>query len=278
MKNNYNYGNLLNDDAKFSNLSEEEKNRIKRHLNYVSYFKSNNFILGQSYNYCSREIIDLEPDVMKYPYENFDHEYIMCDPHYSMPGRPYSLIKGSYSYLKRCLYGKDTSYWVLDYGKKFLKTYNKNKKFLRLGFQDGHEGTGEIVGYLDDLLLDFLLSLDFDNTAVLLHSDHGLNMPGFYSGFEMEQFWIEKNTPFLYLVLPKKDKKLNKLKVNLKNNENLLVTAFDINNTFKSLAGVSGEFFNEEGMSLFYPITNKSERTCGKFRVKSEDCRCKTKD
>ena len=250
-----------------------------KHKNYVHFFKNNGFITSQAYNYCSREIIDIEEDVVHYPYEAFDHEYIMCDPHYSIPRTPYSLIKGSYSYLRRCLYGKDTNFWQFNYGKEFWKSYKNEKKFLRLGFQDGHEGSGEIVKYLDDNLFDFLNFIEnegeIDKTAFLFHSDHGLNMPGFFSGFEMEEFWIEKNLPFLYLVLPNSKSILsNEIRENLKSHEQTMVTAFDINNTFKTLSGSGREVFNKLGDSLFYKINNKDERTCGRFRVKSEDCRC----
>ena len=77
---------------------------------------------------------------------------MFCDANYYNRDNPYPLLQGGFAAISRCLYGKDTFEYVLEYGKKFWETYKDNKKFLRLGFIDAHERTQEVVKYLDEPL------------------------------------------------------------------------------------------------------------------------------
>ena len=86
-------------------------------------------------------------------------------------------IKGIHSSFKRCIYGKDSYEHVINYGKLFWDTYPEINKFLRLGFYDGSERTGEVVKYLDDSLSNFVIDLinqgKFSKTALFLVSGKG---------------------------------------------------------------------------------------------------------
>ena len=87
-----------------------------------------------------------------------DHEFIVpgCDPNFRNPESPYGFFKGPYSIIRKCLYNKEVNNYVFDYAKQFLNTYSEEKKYLELYILDGHEGTGDAIGYLDDPLFDFL--------------------------------------------------------------------------------------------------------------------------
>jgi len=69
----------------------------------------------------------------------------MFDPNYLFSENTFGVSKGANSVYRRCVYNKDTNYYVFDYGKKFLDAYKDDKKFLLLEFTDSHELTSEIV-------------------------------------------------------------------------------------------------------------------------------------
>ena len=85
---------------------------------------------------------------------------------------------------ERCLYSKPVPQYTLEYAKKFLNAYSKDKKFLTLLFMEGHEASGEVIKTLDWQLTEFfedmISSGQINNgkTSVILFSDHGLHMHG----------------------------------------------------------------------------------------------------
>jgi hypothetical protein len=243
------------------------------------YYKEKGFITGQAHNYCGREFYDLEPgNVEKFVWEPFDHEanLLGCDPNYSVPGHPFAIFNGPYGMKRRCLYGKDSSWYVFDYGKKFWKAYADSPKHLRLAFLDAHEGTGEVVKYMDDKLVDFFEFLESEgslkDTVIVFQSDHGVNMPGFYTFVDAQDFWIEKTLPTLFLIVPQ-DVAKDYDEV-LREKENLLLSPYDIHNTFLHLANSSKMSHNNVGKSLFEKTNDREERNCDKFRVVDPYCQC----
>ena len=64
--------------------------------------------------------------------------------------------KYSNSNLRRCLYGKDAYEYSLEYAEQFWEQYADKPKFFRLGFIDGHEGSLEVIKYLDEPLLNMI--------------------------------------------------------------------------------------------------------------------------
>ncbi len=71
---------------------------------------------------------------------------------------------------RRCLYGKDSSWYVFDYGKNFLEAYSDSHKHLRPAFLDAHEGTGEVVKHMDDKLVDFFEFLESEESLKIQQS------------------------------------------------------------------------------------------------------------
>lgn len=243
------------------------------------YFKEKGFILGQSHNYCQREFYDLEPgNVEKFVWDGFDHDanLLGCDPNYSVPGHPFAILNGSYGMKRRCMYGKDTSWYVFDYGKKFWKAYIDEPKYLRLAFIDAHEGTGEVVKYMDEKFIDFFDFLEtegsLNDTTIVFQSDHGVNMPGFYTFVDAEDFWIEKTLPSLYLIVPQHV--ANEYDEVLKAKENLMLSPFDVHNTLLHLSGAPKMAYNKIGESFFNHADDFEERTCDRFKVLDPYCQC----
>lgn len=97
--------------------------------------------------------------MMKFLVNNHaDHESIAfaCDPNYHDPENSFSPYMGPFSILRRCLYGKDTYEYVFEFGRNFLSKYKNEQKVLMLDFIDMHEGTAEVINYLDKPMSKFL--------------------------------------------------------------------------------------------------------------------------
>ena len=48
---------------------------------------------------------------------------------------------------------------IFDYSEQFWRKYKNNRKFSTLIINSAHEETGEVLKYLDDLILNYLNSL-----------------------------------------------------------------------------------------------------------------------
>ena len=250
--------------------------------NIIRAFKQRGFITGQSNNICSRELYDLEDDYTKdMDFEPFDHENIamFCDPNFHNLENPFTPYLGPYSIKRRCLYGRDTFDYVLDYGEKFFDTYKNERKFLRVAFQDAHEGTGEVVRYLDERLGLFLESFHkkgyLDDTAVFFVSDHGNNMIGFYNVFQVEDFVMEKTLASWFMILPNKESKEEV--ESIIGNQQKMVTPYDIHDTLLYMIGFEegSKYHSRYGQSVFKAV-NAKERDCVRYKQDLKDtwCRC----
>jgi CRISPR/Cas system-associated exonuclease Cas4 (RecB family) len=139
---------------------------------------------------------------------------------------------GINSKLRRCFYERDTAEYILEYILKFLETYKNERKFFRLISNDAHEGTLELVKYMDNALHDFLLEIltkYFDEkTLIVFLSDHGGSLAGAYELILSEDKNFEKVLGFLYIILPK-NSSYNEI---VEYNEQRFVTPYDIFGTY----------------------------------------------
>ena len=233
----------------------------------LKHIKKKGFITGHSNNICTRQLYDIEDNYTEnIEYDNFDHENIamMCDPNFYNPENRFTPYMGPYSIRRRCLYGRDTFEYILEYGKKFWAAYSKEHKFLRLSFQDAHEGTLEVVKYLDVKLAEFLEKFDrkgyLKDTAVFLVSDHGNNMVGIYNIFQFEDYVLEKTLGTWFMLLPKKKEIDEKF---LEINQQRLVSPYDIHDTLLDMFGYhqNNTIFSRKGQSVYKEV-NGLERNC----------------
>ena len=251
----------------------------------IKYMKKRGYITGQSINLCSRELfVTMNNCLNKVEFSDFDHENVamFCDANYYNRDNPYPLLQGGFSVLRRCLYGKDSFQYVLEYGQKFWGTYKDNKKFLRLGFIDAHERTQEVIKYLDEPLFNFLNYLFknklLENTAIFFVSDHGNGMYGLYRDIQADDFLFERTLAFWFVILHnfKNEEEIK----NLEENQQTLLTPYDIFDTMSDI------IFNEENMdvhtrldlgkSVFRKIDAKN-RNCMKYTEwpLDEMCHCR---
>ena len=123
-----------------------------------------------------------------------DHEgnSIACDPHYQ---EGYGSWKGPYSSFRRCSYQKDTFEHAMDYTREFWRAYNNDRKVFFVNFLDMHEGTHEVISYLDKPLANFIQEFKADNTTILVFADHGPHTGGILQYLGGPQFETERLNP-----------------------------------------------------------------------------------
>ena len=257
-------------------------NNDENHRNILSHLKQNGFITAQSSNICSKYLSDF---YVKSLNEEFDHENIgmFCDPNYFITNQKNYNIKGTSSSFRRCLYGKDSYEYVFNYGKLFWEAYSESNKFLRLGFFDGNEKSGEVVKYLDEYMVDFVLDLinggKFQKTALLFVSGKGSLEYGIFDKIKKTEFFYEKSLGSWFILLNKYGFE-NKIIENLRNNSQAFVTPYDVYDT------MIGIIYNCYDLECFKNIKYKSNngntvfnnidafgRNCKKYKEISE-CQC----
>eukprot|EP00340_Litonotus_pictus_P012828 CAMPEP_0170539214 /NCGR_PEP_ID=MMETSP0209-20121228/103787_1 /TAXON_ID=665100 ORGANISM="Litonotus pictus, Strain P1" /NCGR_SAMPLE_ID=MMETSP0209 /ASSEMBLY_ACC=CAM_ASM_000301 /LENGTH=331 /DNA_ID=CAMNT_0010841079 /DNA_START=922 /DNA_END=1914 /DNA_ORIENTATION=- len=175
----------------------------------LTYFKEAGFVIGSSMNYCGRETIDVEGEI-QFTEQKHDHELagLFCDPNLHSLQGPFTFFSGPYSMTKKCLWGKDSVDWSIDYAKQFFSAYRNNSKFFRLSIIDSHEASSEMIKYDDDKLYDFLSWYESEgfmkDSLVMVMADHGFFMPGWiYQYFNFQDYEIEMTLPALFMTIPK---------------------------------------------------------------------------
>ena len=236
--------------------------RIKGKLvRNIKYFKENGYVTCYVNDMCLREPTNTGHRMTED--EISDHEMLICDPN----------MKHMSSTSLRCLYNKITTVYALEYGEQFWRKYIKNRKYLSINLEDGHEGSMKILKYSDEYLYNFLHTLYNDNllnsTSIFLLSDHGTHSPSLY--YITEFYHIERYLPMFYLICnDRKNISYDEQYTNMNNNQQILITGFDIYNTIENL--VYGDKYNsiknktyeydtpktEFGISLFDKINAKT--------------------
>jgi len=257
-------------------------NNEENHRNILLHLKQNGFITAQSSNICSKYLSDIYVNSLN---EEFDHENIgmFCDPNYFITNQKNYNIKGTSSSFRRCLYGKDSYEYVFNYGKLFWEAYSESNKFLRLGFFDGNEKTGEVIKYLDEYFVDFVLDLinggKFQKTALILVSGKGSLEYGIFDKIKKTEFFYEKNLGSWFILLNKYGFE-SKIIESLRNNSQTFVTPYDVYDTMLSIiyncydleCFKNIKYKSSNGNTVFNNI-NVFERNCEKYKEISE-CQC----
>ena len=143
-----------------------------------------------------------------YTYIEFDHEYSAPNCYPNVYHYGFGLFGGENGILRKCLYGKESYEYSLEYAKKFWVSYEHNQKFLRIVNTYGHDYSGEKAKYSDDSLSKFLEDLFnsnmLENTTVFLAGDHGFALMGIYELIKPNDWKIEKSLPIFFLIVQDK--------------------------------------------------------------------------
>ena len=253
----------------------------KKGVNYIKYFKENGFITGHEVDMCNKEQYDifLDPED-KRDYIEWDHENVayLCDGNYFEISNPYPSNKGAFLTKERCLYGHPVSHYMIEYAKQFWIKYGNNKKYFRMAFNYGHEKTGAVISRLDEVLYNFLFEFYdkgyFDNTAVLIVSDHGNQNKGIFNIINKSQFEYERKMGTFFLLLTK-NKNIENFKINLENNQQVFLTPYDIHDTMIHIIYGKSSMSKEEMQKAFsvnnkgnsvFNVINEEERICEKYK------------
>jgi hypothetical protein len=167
------------------------RDRGKNIVRITKYFKDNGYVTSYSNDMCLRDMTVTNHNMT---FEEIgDHEFLICVPYGVSPN----------SHTKRCLFNNISSTYLYEYGKQFWIKYSTNRKLLIIASMDGHEGTLEILKYVDNILYTFLNDLFNQNrlkdTVVFLLSDHGATMP---SPYYLSNFYqTEGGLPMLYIII-----------------------------------------------------------------------------
>ena len=192
----------------------------------IKYLKENGYVTCYVNDMCHIEPTNTGHNMTND--EITDHEFLICDPN----------MKHIFSTSKRCLYNKITASYAFEYGDQFWRKYKDNRRYLSINLEDGHEGTLEVLKYTDEFIYNFLKNLYEDNllksTSVFLISDHGCHSPSPY--YVSDFYHIERFLPMFYLLCnDRKSLSYSEQYRNMNNNQQILVTGYDIYNTIANL-------------------------------------------
>lgn len=126
-------------------------------------FQAAGFITGFASNTCESNVFWSDKFNQQYLVNNPpDHEgiSISCDPHYHDYIMGADQWQGPYCNFRRCVYKKDSFEYTMSYAKAFWSAYQGDRKVFMLNFIDMHEGTHEVINYLDRPLARFLKDLE----------------------------------------------------------------------------------------------------------------------
>ena len=276
---------LPNIKAMFYGVSLDDSDGI----NLVKYFKEQGYVTGHTGTTCGKEIFSVNGLLQSQhlEYDNWDHENIamFCDENFF--DSKYPVYRGIASFLKRCLYGRYAFEYMIEYAKQFWNLYPDNKKLFRIHFNEGHEGSMELVSYLADPLFEFVKYF-FDNnllndTFIFIVSDHGNHMLGPWAVIRPQDYLIETTLGTLFFIIPNNEKLYkNGLYDKIWKNQQTFMTPFDIHDTLVHIAYGSDNnnslAYSQKGSSLLIDI-NPMERYCENpklnLSIAKSNCKCK---
>ncbi len=229
----------------------------------TKYLKENGYITSYAGDTCKRDNTRTLHNLTINEVD--DHQMLLCDPNKENFNQ--NTIK--------CLYGKTHTEYLFEYTDQFWRKYKENRKFSLIVTNDAHEGTLEVLKYYDNIIYKYLNSLYNDNlfkeSSIFLLSDHGVGMPSIYFLFDFYKY--EEQLPMLYLIInDRKNTTYKEQYLNIYENQQTFITAYDIYNTISHLIYGNKYLFikkksekydtpkSPNGNSLFMKI-NKKNRT-----------------
>ena len=220
--------------------------------------KKNGFITGYSADNC---FIDFTNSFHDFSFDDiYDHQFLMCDPNKKLASSKLN-----------CLYEKIHLEYMFEYIEQFWRKYKENRKFITLLTNFAHEGSLEMLKYMDNITYNYFNNLFNDNllkeTSIFLLSDHGVGVPSIY--YLNDFFKYELVLPLFYLLInDRKGVDYEKQYKYLKTNQQTFITGFDIYNTIVNIIygdsyekkNANNSVISRYGKSLFKEI-NQTQRS-----------------
>jgi hypothetical protein len=193
-----------------------------------------------------------------------------------------------FSNRQRC-YGRQNSHnLTFGYAFEFFEKYQNTNKFAYVHLDAGHETTGNIQTVDEDLTRFFegltkLFNRKKESFAVYFMSDHGYKFEKL--AFD-ERGFIERNSPFAYLMISRDVEEKMNARGNLIHNSQMLTGRLDANLMLKYLAHAPYKLPDEFEITQEkhdYPISNvanlltervSSHRTCKDLEIPEVFCIC----
>jgi hypothetical protein len=223
-----------------SQLRQERRGRP-----YWDFFSGQGNVAAYINGFCE----DWMSVFMRTKFKGMDHTvfYPWCHPEFHPFTKTFGNFAGPFSILRRCINGVHVHDYIFDYIHQMWKNYKKFGKIVHVSFQEGHEGTGEVLRTLSPSMAKFFKELDrtgeLQDTVVVLTSDHGSHMGPYFMSGDMGKF--EQKLPVLFMLLPKRlTDKYPEFREKLHNNEQNLVGHYDTYWTLRHLASLE-EFGGE---------------------------------
>ena len=238
-------------------------------INSLQKIQNQGFITGYEIDKCTKKFYDVveNDNSVKWDHENIGY---LCDVNYMDNKKNYYD-----SIYERCLYGKPISFYMIEYLKQFWNLYNDNKKYFHIAFNYGHEKTGNVLKYLDEplynVLNEFYSTGKFKDSAIFFVSNYGNQENGLYNILGSAEWEIEKKFGVFILLLCNNDnlKKGNYSK-NLIDNQNLMITAYDIHDTMMHIIyGNTGD----KNILSEYAKSNLSQSVLEAKKNVNRDCK-----
>lgn len=235
-------------------------------------FQNAGYVSASVDNSC----LDWSGKYQKARVSSVDHQLVapFCLPEVHPLQNPYGNFAGPFSILRRCLAGQYVHKYSFDYIDQFITQYPTEPKFILGAFNEGHEGTGEVIGLVDDDLYDFMTGVDFNNSIVFIVSDHGLHMNVMFA-FREESVIKENALGLLTTIVPSWFlKKHPEIHTNLKHNRQALVTPYEIYETLQYLMHYPNKTAprRPRATTLFDEVPY--DRSCSDAGIPSSFCIC----
>lgn len=204
---------------------------------YWDFFRGQGNVAAYINGFCE----DWMSVFMKTKFKGMDHTvfYPWCHPEFHPYEKTFGNFAGPFSILRRCINGIHVHDYIFNYIHETWENYKDYGKIIHVSFQEGHEGTGEVLRTLSPSMSNFFKVLDssgeLENTVVVLTSDHGSHMGPYFMSGDMGKF--EQKLPLLIMMMPKKlMNKYPEFRENLRKNEQNLVSHYDTHWTLRHLA------------------------------------------
>ncbi|CAI2383360.1 unnamed protein product [Moneuplotes crassus] len=219
----------------------QDKAVDKGGMSIYNYYAKNGYITGHATEMCDYTEAGLNSPYIK-GMNRWDHlaTPITCDPNYDVvEDGSLNWFKGPQSAIRHCFYRRDMAEIQIDYLKQFWEAYPDNRKIFQTNWNVAHEGTGELVGHYDDLMVETLQYFHsknhLDDTMIILMSDHGAHEITVHLPFIPDDSReTEHYNPFLFH-LSKDDIPVSSIHY-LTLNENRFISSYDFYATFRSIA------------------------------------------